>query len=192
LEYAKKNADGIIVSIYWTPKLLPISQETYFFDNGEGGIASGNSDLIKPNLVLSNNDELLSNNESAKKNAILYFLDSLKGTHKKLFIVYPVPEVGWDIPRYNFKDYLNDKDVKPLITTSFERYKKRNEFINNIFDEYNFNNVYKIKSGEILCDKPIHARCLAQLNSNPLYIDNNHLSLFGANFIAEAISEKMR
>ena len=191
LEYTKKNADGIIISIYWTPKLLPLLEEPYYFDNGEGGVASGNADLIKPNLVLNNNYELLANNELAKKNAVLFLLDSLKDTHKKLFLVYPIPEVGWDIPRYNFKDYLKNKDIKPLITTSYEKYKKRNEFINNIFDTYNFNNVIKIKSGEILCDKPIYSRCLAQLNSNPLYLDNNHLSLFGANIIAKEISEKM-
>ena len=193
INFTKDNADAIIVSIYWTPKIWPFEKkQNYFFDNGEGGISAGNPESTKSNFVLTKSGVINELDDASKKNVILFFLDSLAQTNKKIMIIYPIPETGWDIPRYNFKSYLNEGSVKETITTDYKKYIERNSFIINILDEYASKyQVYKIKSGEILCNRQLASRCLAQIESKPLYIDNSHLSSFGGEFISREINKSL-
>lgn len=193
VQFSKDQADAIIVSIYWTPKIWPFEKkQNYFFDNGEGGISAGGLESSKSNFVFTKNGVMSDLNDISKKNAILFLLDSLAELNKKLIVIYPIPETGWDIPRYNFKSYINEGKVKEVITTDYKKYIERNEFIINILDEYKSKyRVNKIKSGEILCNRKIASRCLAQIESKPLYIDNNHLSSFGGEFISNEIIKNL-
>ena len=72
-------------SIYWTPKIWPFEKkQNYFFDNGEGGISAGDPESNKSNFVFAKNGVITDLDDTSKKNAVLFFLDSLAQLNKKL------------------------------------------------------------------------------------------------------------
>ena len=150
------------------------------FYNGEGG-----RERIEPKkyttLDLNSIPSLLG---AGKKDAIDMLLRTMNELNKPILVIHPIPEVGWDIPKYNFVSYLNDKFTPMSISTSHERFKNRNSFVNDVLNNVpNYQNLIHIKPELHLCDSLIKGRCVAQWNGTPLYYDDDHLSSAGARMI---------
>jgi hypothetical protein len=73
------------------------------FDNQQGGVEYHKNPAS--NFVLTDAGEWSTHGEW-KKQAVWAFLGKLIAVQKPVFLVYPVPEVGWDLPLYNFATYL--------------------------------------------------------------------------------------
>ena len=71
-------------------------------------------------------------------------------------------------------------------TTSVEYYLSRNKFILNKLDSLPYGEkLHAIRPFDILCDGGF---CPAIMNNKALYFDDNHLSTFGAELIADSIN----
>jgi hypothetical protein len=163
---------------------IPGSVDELGFHNGEGG-----REHIEPRKYVTldfNATQTLGG--AGKKAAIDMLLKTMDELNKPILIIHPVPEVGWDVPKYNFVSYLNDKSVPSSISTSYERFKSRNRFVNDIFDNsQHYQNLIHIKPEHHLCNSFIPGRCAAQWNGTPLYYDDDHLSNAGARLIVRDI-----
>uniref|UniRef100_UPI0040489370 acyltransferase family protein n=1 Tax=Limnohabitans sp. TaxID=1907725 RepID=UPI0040489370 len=186
LDYLKQNASAIIIGLRWTMRMYPIkgSVDELAFNNGEGG-----REHIEPRkyttLDLNGIPSLAG---AGKKDAIDMLLRTMNELNKPVFVIHPIPEVGWDIPKYNFVSYLNDKSTPVSISTSHERFKNRNSFINDVLNNaQNYQNLIHIKPERHLCDSLMKGRCVAQWNDTPLYYDDDHLSNAGARMIIQDI-----
>ena len=110
----------------------------------------------------------------------------------KLIIVYPVPEVGFEVPRYYLKKYLFDSSNKPIIlSTDFDLYKKRHKEIFEILDSINHKNVFKVYPHKHFCNKKLSNRCIVNSYDQLFYQDDDHLSLQGSKFIINDIKNIM-
>ncbi len=182
-----KHADAVVLSVRWTARFTPIPgvADEFFFDNQEGGVE------FKPNISNFAQDEngQWTVSESAKRRALHNLLGSLSSPGKPMVLVYPVPEVGWDLPRYNFTTYRKTGQVQSEVSTSYELFKKRNSFVNHSLDEFNAPNLWRVNPEKYFCNTYSPNRCVAQHNHIPFYHDTNHLSLEGAKPLTDEITE---
>lgn len=184
-EIIRQHSDATILSIRWTAKLFPVLGEidSFGFDNREGGVE------FKPNIsnfaLDSNHDWSVDAN--GKKQAIHLLLSELSAATKSLIVVYPVPEVGWDLPRYNFTTYAKTGQVQSMVSTSYDLFKRRNGFSNRTLDAFSAPNLLRVKPENYFCNTYLQDRCVAQKDYVPFYYDTNHLSTAGAKPITDDI-----
>lgn len=190
VSFLKTNADAVVVSVRWTSKLYPIAGliDDYVYDNGEGGVEFKDP---SPSYAASTHGTW-SLGPDDKKRAVIQFLSALLETGKKVFVVYPIPEVGWDLPRYNFATYLKEGTVKSDISTSRAKYKERNQFILETLDDPALDRLIRVKPEKIFCQYQDGSRCMAQVSLEPFYYDSNHLSSAGARPIALEIGRQLK
>ena len=185
-EFIRKNVQSTIVSIRWTFHVYPVVGlvDSMHFDNLEGGVEPGKS---KKQIVVQADDRLAVDGES-KKAAIHKLLQNLSKGNNSIIVVYPVPEVGWDVPRKILVDMIMGRQESAGdITTSHDLYIKRNEFINKTLDDWQGGNVYRIRPDEVFCQQHFGGRCLAKAGEVSYYSDTNHLSFEGALLVSKKI-----
>jgi hypothetical protein len=106
-------------------------------------------------------------------------------------LIYPIPEVSWDIARTNISFYKINKRLLSEISIPYADFKRRNIYVNTVFNEYEKNpKVIAIKPENIFCNSYVKDRCVAQFETIPFYYDDNHLSDIGAQLLVEKLNEK--
>jgi hypothetical protein len=159
------------------------------YNNGEGGIEEDDSRKF---ISLDREGNVVYDG-AGKKKAIVSSIHALDLLNKPIILVYPIPEVGWDIPRLNFKRYMRGIDVvSSNVSTSYERFKIRNEFVNNLLDNLDTKNIFRVRPENLFCNTFIRDRCVAQINGVPLYFDSNHLSNEGARLIVDEVMKLIK
>jgi hypothetical protein len=185
LDLFKEHGDAVVLSVRWTARFAPIPGEVekFFFDNKEGGVE------FKPNISNFAQDEKggWSVGIEGKTRAVHKLLTGFAAVGKPFVLLYPVPEVGWDIPRYNFTTYTKTGSVQPIISTSYTLFKQRNSFSNRVLDAFDAPNLIRIKPESYFCNTVVPDRCVAQNEYVPFYYDTNHLSTAGAKPITDDI-----
>lgn len=102
---------------------------------------------------------------------------------KKVYIVYPVPELPVDIEVLIYPKSIFEVEgpAKAKHAVSAEYYFQRNEFILKKLATLKFgSNLIAIKPYELFCNAQF---CSGILNKKSLYFDSNHLSLNGSDIL---------
>jgi peptidoglycan/LPS O-acetylase OafA/YrhL len=108
-------------------------------------------------------------------------LSLLSAAGKKIWLIGPVPEVGYDVPKSIYLDKLGlggATDIRP----THDEFNQRQQFVVSTF--HRLAKKYSVKiiwPHEALCDL---AKCDVQRGGRPLYSDDNHLSPSGNRAIA--------
>ena len=182
---------AIVIAIRWTFQLFPVDGkiDELGFDNGEGGKEEENY----RNYVVLDSANNLVNGADAKASTIRKFIASFATLGAPVLILYPVPEVGWNIPDINFKNLVSTGAFPAVISTSAFRYEQRNAYVTEVLDSLaNKPGVVGIKVSEIFCNNFIAGRCVAQFEGVPLYFDDDHLSTEGARLVIAEILRNLR
>ncbi len=190
LNYIRRlPAHGLIVSVRWTFQLYPIPGEieTIDFDNGEGGAGGENQ-----RTYLAFRDGRFTVDGAVKADALRHTLESFRDTGLPLFLVYPVPEVGWRVGDYNFRHLIAGRAVPSVISVDYRHYARRQRFVLGQLDAVEGNNLVRIRPAELLCDTHVRGRCVAQLEGRPFYNDDDHLANDGAAMVADLIVRQLR
>lgn len=167
-----------------------------YFDNGEGGLEKkgvGKNFLNYPNYYID-----FKNKKPLTKNIILkefdIFLKQLLDKNNKVIIVYPTPELGFNLTNkvsknniFNFEKKIASAEKSKSFTTSYTEYKNRNYEIINYLNSIDHKNLKKIKTHELFCDKYVVDRCITILDGNLLYYDFDHLSYYGSKILVDEI-----
>ena len=188
--FLKENSDLIIVLHYrWAIKFL----ETYF-DNEEGFIESHKltETYLEPIKIKSST---LSERQEYLKEGLLSQINMIANDGHKLVLVYPVPEMGFNVPiLFKTKFYklrnLNSYQV-PILTGSYELYKKRNKLIFDILDSVQSPNIYRVYPHKLYCNTIKKNRCVANDNKSIFYSDDDHLSLEGSKLVVNDIMKEI-
>lgn len=98
-----------------------------------------------------------------------------------MFLVNPVPEVGYDVPTVYYTSVMTGRNVDDLIAPSYREYLERTREVTEVFEKIIKNNIELIDPTRLLCDEQI---CNVQQANIPLYRDDDHLSTYGARFIS--------
>jgi len=179
-------AKVLLVHGRWTNLANPIP-----FDNQEGG---KELELVTAPLLVRS--EHLIPSEKLWLDEIFVRTDetlrSLLDAGQKIALIYSVPEVGWNVPRLLARSELMASPITGDVSTSHEVFKQRAakgyEMLDNIGDHPN---LIRIFPEEVLCSSVKDGRCMATLNKQPLYVDDDHLSRLGAEMVSRLIVDKL-
>jgi peptidoglycan/LPS O-acetylase OafA/YrhL len=144
--FLKENSNLIVVFHHrWAIRFL----ETYF-DNEEGYKEKDNLEYhfyLEPINTETKTSSLRERQQYIKEGLISQINKIINQGHK-LVLVYPVPEVGVSPPRYLFRNYIFNKNVFnksiPVLSSSYDVYKKRNKLIFEILDSIKNENIYRV------------------------------------------------
>lgn len=184
-EYQKKRYESIPKepSIIVVAGRMPLYLHKHAFDNREGGVERGTS---RPGFETING-------ESFEDNLVKTYSKLLEEGHR-LIIVYPIPEVGWHVPKRLFK-LLRRLDVDEAgavlrerpITTSYEVYLQRTKSSFDFYGSLEHPNVFRVYPHLLFCDTERKGRCVTHNTEDVFYSDDDHLSFRGAELVAEPL-----
>lgn len=173
---SKKSSSLTIVYVIRGP--LYISGKR--FDNTLGGKENGGDVNVSSLTSKGIKDEIFSK---------LTYWSSLG---HKLILVYPIPEMGWNVPDV-IKSYLvkggtpliyNDSKI-PSISVPLSVYLDRSKEVAQIYDSIEGDNIYRVYPKDVFCVSD--NACLANTSNALYYFDDNHLSSFGAELLGNEI-----
>ena len=137
------------------------------------------------------NNEPVQNKLASFSQAYVDSVKKLVGTGKKVILVYPIPEAGWNVPRYVTSYNLSDPDnVFSLSTgsTSYQIFQERNKNAYQALDRIGeYPNLFRVYPENIFCNNDIQHRCIVQKDGDMLYSDDDHLSNAGAMLVIKEI-----
>ena len=172
---------------------LPFYLTNYAFDNKEGGKEIGldgrDGKWGMQYVPVVKNDTI----QNSFKNEILEL-----SKKNKIILVYPIPEVGWDVNTKIFVNRNNKFSMKSklenleYVTTSYEVYKDRNKSSFELLDSIKNDNIYRVYPHKIFCNTYIDNRCVTHDDKNIFYIDDDHTSTKGAEMINDLIVNKIK
>lgn len=181
--YAKTHGVKTIILVSRFPMYLSGNR----YNNGEGGIETGNPVPVDLVENLANNGEE-DDSERVERVAERYRTDIENLTRDYNVIVFsPTPEVGWDVPAYYYKMFMSnaDSDANEItISHSYDNYIERTRQFRNIFQSIENENLHIYDIHNLFCDD-VSRRCLANIGENLLYRDSHHLTPYAANIIAD-------
>ena len=166
------------------------------FDNEEGGgdkkKAKGFFYNIKNTPIIKKDTDNLLITKSLNKT-----INDLKANNVKIVLIYPVPEVGWNVSKkLIIRLALNGDGLKGVfesnpLTTSHKVFLERSKNIYKIYKSINSQNIIRIYPEKILCNSLIKNRCITHDKSKVFYIDDDHLSYEGAKLIVNKIEKAL-
>ncbi|SHM81941.1 acyltransferase family protein [Halomonas cupida] len=171
----------VILASRWTLQI-----ESNRFDNREGGVERG-GDAI---LLGKDSDGVWTRDMGLVLSSFRKSIEMLVSSGKKVVLIYPVPEVGWNVPRAMHHRIENGLD--PQITTSYEVFEERNDRSYDFLDSIAVQGVSRIYPEKVLCNTYVVGRCVASLESTPLYSDDDHLNGYGSLLVARLLPDILR
>lgn len=112
----------------------------------------------------------------------------------KVVVIYPIPEVGWNVPRElgigtGMQSEKLPANRKQPLTTSKDVYLDRAAQAMRLYDSVpDHPNLLRIYPEKLFCGD---SRCFTHDATNPYYFDSNHLSYVGASKLIDRILLKM-
>jgi len=109
-------------------------------------------------------------------------IQTLLSMDRKVVIVAPLPEIGYDVPSANFIASRTGRDINEIIAPSLVEYQTRNQKTFAILKTFEEKYAIQIvEPWESLCQNNI---CRVAIDGIPLYSDDDHLSVFGSELIS--------
>lgn len=132
-------------------------------------------------------DQELGSVEDARQlymDSFVMMIDQLRGAGKKVFVVYPLPELPRSIKRSLYPSHIFtpelEEDLSGIVSTNY--YLKRNEDILEKLDELDWGrDLIALDPRNVMCDEN---GCQAVQGNTSLYFDEDHLSVSGARIVA--------
>jgi hypothetical protein len=160
------------------------------FDNLEGGVERGPPAFPVFNFPGSRSRD---NSATVAGEQIRATIRILIQSGKKVILVYPVPEIGWDVPGHLAREIQFGFERREPLSISYEVFKQRTRNAREQMDMMEDHpNLVRIRPDEVFCNTFVPERCVAQINGKPLYYDDDHLNSIGATMLSERIVETIR
>lgn len=190
MEYLLGNDDVELVIMLGR---YPLQFEGETFNNGEGGVETDRA----VHAVPYEPDGSAFADDQGRVEAVGALLqatvDKLVNDGKQVVLIYPVPEVGWNVPYLLAKEKLYGIERTSPLSTSYDVFKERAASAYQQLSRVGpHSDLLKIEPARLFCDTYLPGRCATQIEENILYYDNNHLSQFGASLLVEHIFHEMR
>lgn len=183
---SNENIEYVVLVARWAFYL-----EAMRFNNGEGGIEH----VEKLHFDTSLNDK---RDQISEQDRLAYYsqaytdsVQKIAALGKKVILVYPIPEAGWDVPRYVRNYYLADPEQAFSVSTgstSYQVFLDRNKRAYQALDAAGeFPNLVRVYPETTFCANDVEQRCIVQKNEDLLYGDDDHLTNAGAMLVINEV-----
>jgi peptidoglycan/LPS O-acetylase OafA/YrhL len=186
VRYVRDRSGEMIVISRWTFRLFPIPGvvDELGFTNRHG---ARESETYREYVARIDDGEP-SVSAEAKRIAIRNFVNAIVMAGVKVYFVYPVPEIGWDIAKVNVRHFRSSGTPLREISIDHDEYRTRNAFVLDVLAEFEgMPNFFAIKPEAIFCSTFVPGKCAAQYDGIPLYYDDDHLSDAGSRYLVDKI-----
>jgi peptidoglycan/LPS O-acetylase OafA/YrhL len=186
IELLKSDAsiDTVILFARWTFFI-----ELDRFNNGEGGREVGGP--VVP-IISQFGGESPSDLHSQIAELYKRSIEEIVGLGKRVVIIYPQPEVGWDVPALLGKSALYGEDVTRPLSTSYSRFRERSLRAYAALDGIEESKyILRILPEKLFCNTMIKNRCVAEDGNYSFYRDDDHVNNLGAGLIAKEVVRAM-
>ena len=191
INFINKTENSIVIFF----NRLPLILEEDRFYNSEYGFYEGEMEDF-----LQNEKNSLSTKKDRQKNIKNNFTKTINKLLEKnhdIILVYPMPEVGIDVPNVLINNFKFDKyneilSKKKIFSTSYEIYRERTKSSFKLLDSIQGDKIYRIYPHKLFCDSVIKDRCVTNDSKNIFYRDDDHPSLKAAEMINELIKIEIK
>lgn len=152
------------------------------YNNQKGGVEPG----APPKYAIGNNDIVNRDWKDVFLTSTFITIDALRKNDRRLILVNPVPEIGWDVPKRVARALVFDLIELPVMVDA-THYKLRNGRIIQLFEDLaNADNIMNVKTDSFLCSDDVQ-KCFASNQGRPYYQDDDHLNDLGASPIIDNV-----
>jgi hypothetical protein len=165
LEFLASRPDitTIVLNARWTYNL-----ERTWFDNGEGGVEPGPRDT-----------PVTARDQQRMANDLAEVVKRLLALGRRVILVNPVPEPGWDVPVYMVKAWARGRDVPDTFGPRAAIVAARARSAYRALDSIDPSpRLIRLEPAARLCSRG--GRCRMKRKMVPFYFDTNHLTPAGA------------
>ncbi|WP_448547643.1 SGNH hydrolase domain-containing protein [Thalassotalea fusca] len=186
--YEEVIADNSLKTVLFIARFTLYLESTRF-DNGEGGVEMGvTNEVIYDDVQFKNEIRPLIRRRELIADRMKFDINTLLNAGKKVILVYPVPEVGWDAPIIGIQKAWQNKKENIEVSTSLAKFIDRNSFTISVLDSFDESKqLDRIYPHKILCNTFVEDRCSVIHESTSFYADTNHLSNAGAKIVMTEI-----
>jgi hypothetical protein len=181
-EIKKINVEHVIIFNRWSFRFFPVKNKIsqLNFNNEEGGIEyvkNYREYLVYDGMNFTTDGE-------SKKKTLNRFIKSFLDKEIRVKLIYPLPEVGWNLSKLNMVSNISKGSIPDKVSTSFQVFLKRQNYANYVLDSLKDSLfLERIYLDKVFCDEILKDRCMAQIDGVPFYYDSNHLSNKGADVL---------
>ena len=172
----------LVVAARWALRM-----EQRRFNNLEGGVEHGTRSVwTSPETASLGYTEALARDFHQSIQALL-------DSGRTVILVYPIPEMGWHVPRRLLRIYARNRSIEPAdASIDHAVFRNRTARTYEAFDRLGEHpKLVRIYPEEILCNAQVEGRCIAHHGGVPLYMDDDHLSDAGASLIVDEIMQHL-
>lgn len=184
ISFVRVQKATVVVVSRWSFSLYPVvgQIDDMPYKNSEGGVER---EKYREYGILI--DDQLDFSGQAKRRALEGLVEGLLDSGQTIVLLYPIPEIGWDIARENWSHYRQYKESLDGISIPTRDYLERNKFVVSVFDAINDQTrLIRVKPFDVFCNTFVKDRCVAQIESIPLYYDDDHLSYMGSRYLVDS------
>ncbi len=179
----------VIISNRWSRWINSTSD----FNNDEGGIEHAENPL---EIIQDGNIQYIPESEKRAivKQKTIEAINRYLQLDKKVILIYPIPEMGWNIPnRLAKQSFFNDSQLSAeSASISYDNYLSRNKEVIRLLDGLgNDKNLIRVYPDKLFCNTYIKQRCTAMINGMPIYFDDDHLNTVGARILSDQILKQL-
>lgn len=184
---ASAEADVVVIVGRWS-----FFAEHIGFDNREGG-----REWDKFNYpVIEADPAAAADSPRYRDHLAALFRGTVQGlldAGKRVVLVYPIPEVGWHVPKHLAYARLYGSDGHEPLSTGYAVFKARAQRANQLLDTLpDHPQLLRVRPERIFCNSRIADRCIAEWNDIPLYFDDDHLNSVGSQLLSAEIIRVMQ
>lgn len=183
--FLREQRADVVVASRWSFRLYPIAGEIMDMPsrNSEGGLER---EAYRKYAVESDQGRRMDG--PAKHAALQGLVRDLLSSGQRVVLVYPIPELAWNIAAQNYRYFRSHGTPLPEISIPAEDYRRRNRFVIEAFDGLASEpKLSLVRPERLFCDSVLPGRCAGQVNGQPLYLDDDHLSDAGADLVVTPI-----
>jgi len=137
------------------------------------------------------------NKKSLEEKKLL--INSYLNLGHSVILIFPIPSPLLHVPMKLFSVMPKDKKEanlflkknQYLITTKYEDYHSKNEYIISFFENINHKNLDFVYSAKAFCNTKIEDKCLTHDERNFYYYDSGHLDSKGSELLTNLIFKKI-
>ena len=106
----------------------------------------------------------------------------------KVTIIYPLPYIGYDVPKFLASKVLNNKD--PVAAIDYKDFTYINSNVIRFFNSLE-GNIIRVHPEKIFCNSFVKDKCVANNKEKVFFWNKTHLSLDGGILLANEIIKKV-
>jgi peptidoglycan/LPS O-acetylase OafA/YrhL len=186
-DWLRANPGELLIAFRWSYHLYPIAGaiDSLGFDNSEGGLEMANSQVRH---VARDDTGRFTESGEVKARAASRFLRELIAESQAITLVYPIPEIGWDIARLNWAHWREHGATMAELSIPTSDYEARNRYAIALLDALgDVPGLRRVRPDAVFCDRWRAGRCVAQIDGVPFYVDDDHLSDAGAALVLDEV-----